>query len=112
MAVSLRFGIVKQGDDGDSFYIIKDGSVLVVLERGSKPRIALAQLGPKNIFGEMALLTGQPRSASVIAQTEVDVWRLPKPEFDRLLSESLSLALYFGRIVSQRLATLQVKLIP
>ena len=64
--------IVKQGEPGDSFYIVRSGSVQVMLEREGTPAITVAELGPREGFGEMALLTDQPRSASVVAVTDVE----------------------------------------
>ena len=105
--------IVKQGDVGDAFYIVRRGNVQVVLERTGRPDIAVAQLGPGEGFGEMALLAdNQPRSASVIAFSDVEVWRLHKGAFDELLSENLSLSLYFSRIMTRRITTLQEKIVP
>ena len=102
--------IVKQGDPGDSFYILRSGNAQVVLERGGRPPTPIASLGPNEGFGEMALLTDQPRSANVIATTDVSVWCLPRMAFDQLVAENLSLAIYFNRILSQRLSTLQERL--
>ena len=103
--------IVKQGDTGDTFYIIRVGNVGVYLERGGKPSIRIANLGPQEGFGEMALLTEQPRSATVVATTDIETWRLSKASLDALLSENLSLGLYFNRLLSQRLRTLQEKIV-
>ena len=103
--------IVKQGDEGDSFYIIRNGTVQVALERKGGQTIPVARLGPGEGFGEMALLTGDTRSASVSATTDVDVWRVAKPVFDRLLTKHLSLGIYFSRIVSKRLRELQYKIV-
>ena len=64
--------IVKQGEPGGSFYIVRSGSVQVMLEREGTPAITVAELGPREGFGEMALLTDQPRSASVVAVTDVE----------------------------------------
>jgi putative ABC transport system ATP-binding protein len=102
--------IVKQGDAGDSFYIVRRGNVQVIIQRPGRPPAAVASLGPNDGFGEMSLLTGEPRSADVVAETEVNVWRLPKQAFDSLLEENLSLAVYFNRILAQRLRTLQEKI--
>ena len=111
-----RFGqgsvMIKQGDPGDAFYIVRSGQVQVVLRRKDQPDIQVAELGPKEGFGEMALFTDQPRSASVVAMTDVQVWRLPKAAFEELVSEHLSLALYFNRILSQRLRALQDRVMP
>ena len=103
--------IVKQGDAGDSFDILRSGNAQVVLEREGRPATPIASLGPNEGFGEMALLTDQPRSANVIATTDVSVWCLPRTAFDQLVAENLSLAIYFNRILSQRLRTLQERLI-
>ena len=99
--------IIKQGDEGDSFYVIKSGKAEVVLNRGGEESIPIARLGPMEGFGEMALLSGNPRSANVVAVTDVDTWRLPKAEFENLLSENISLGIYFSRVVTQRLIALQ-----
>ena len=104
--------ILKQGGPGDSFHILRQGKVQVVLERDGSPFASVAELGPGEGFGEMALLTGQPRSATVIALTDVETWSLPKVAFEGLLSENLSLALYFNRSLAERLTALQERLIP
>ena len=99
--------IVRQGEIGDSFYIVRKGNVQVILERQGAQATPIAVLGPNEGFGEMALLTDQPRSANVIATTDVSAWRLPRASFDQLVAENLSLAIYFNRILSQRLRALQ-----
>ena len=104
--------IVKQGEPADAFYIIKSGKVNVLLDIKGKASLPIAKLGPQEGFGEMALLTDSPRTASVVAATEVDVWRLTRKGFDVLLEENLSLGLYFSRIVTERLKALQEKIIP
>lgn len=103
--------IIRQGDPGDSFYILRQGSVRVARERHGIYPAVLATLGPGEGFGEMALLTGQPRSATITASTYVVVWRLSQEAFQELLRENLSLALHFNRIVSQRLQVLQQRLL-
>ena len=104
--------IVKQGDVGDSFYVIRGGTVNVVLERSGGESIPVARLGPNETFGEMALLTDRPRAASIIAITDVDTWRLPRAEFEELLLESPSLSIHFNRILIKRVVALQAALIP
>jgi hypothetical protein len=56
---------VKQGDQGDSFYIIKTGKVEVVVEKSPGESAVVATLQPGNFFGEMSLLTGEVRTASI-----------------------------------------------
>ena len=112
-AVSYPKGaqIVKQGDVGDSFYIIKSGNVGVLLERPGKSSIAIAKLGANEGFGEMALLTDETRSATVTALTDVATWRLEKDAFREILSENISLTMYFSRLLTQRLRSLQEKIV-
>ncbi len=104
--------ILKQGDPGDFFYMIREGKAQVVLERDGAPSSVMAELGPGEGFGEMALLTNQPRSATVIALSDVETWGIPKDAFEVLVSENLSLGLHFNRILSQRLRSLQDRLVP
>ena len=59
----------------------------------------------------MALLTGRPRSATVVTRSDTEVWRLHKADFDELASENLSLAVYFNRTLSERLLALQDKIV-
>src|SRR6188474_792381 len=57
--------IVKQGDHGDAFYLIQSGAVQVVVESGAGNAEIVAILGAKDWFGEMALFSGEPRSATI-----------------------------------------------
>ena len=104
--------IVRQGDAGDSFYVIRSGEVQVVLERSGSQDVDVAKLGAGEGFGEMALLMEQPRAANVVAATDVEAWKLSKSAFDELLSENLSMRVYFNRILVQRLSELQAKIVP
>ena len=104
--------IVLEGEVGDSFYIIRSGNVEVVVNGEGGKEISIAELGAKEGFGEMALLTGQPRSASVVATTDLELWRLSKEAFQVLLNENISLSLYFNRILSQRLQTFRERVYP
>ena len=99
--------IIQQGDSADTFYIIRKGNVKVVQQRDGGQPVSIATMGPMDGFGEMALLTDLPRSASVIALTDVEVWCLPKATFQALLAENLSLSLYFNRVLAQRLFAIQ-----
>ena len=104
--------IVTQGEEGDSFYIIRSGNAGVLLEREGKPGVALAQLGPHDGFGEMALLTDETRSATVVSTTDVEAWRLARDAFQELLAENISLSLYFNRLLTKRLRSLEDKIRP
>jgi CRP-like cAMP-binding protein len=96
--------LLRQGNVGDSLFIIEDGAVDIVDERAGGRKIAT--LGPGEIFGEMALLTGEPRTATAIATTDTRVWLIFKAEFDRLLATSPELAADIRALASERAAAL------
>lgn len=78
---------VRQGDPGDALYVV-EGGTLEVKQDGRK----LKEVGRGAVFGEMALLDGSPRSASVVALTAARLLRIPRAEFDALLDEYPAIA--------------------
>jgi glucose-6-phosphate 1-dehydrogenase len=74
--------IVRQGEPGSEMYILARGEVKV--RDGAR---VLATLGPGGVFGERSLLLSEPRSATVVAKTQVDAYVLGKTEFLRVLRE-------------------------
>ncbi|MGR8930657.1 MAG: cyclic nucleotide-binding domain-containing protein [Gammaproteobacteria bacterium] len=80
--------IIRQGDAGDYYYIIKKGKVLISRKPSANAReIKLAQLGDMDTFGEDSLISGEPRNVSVTALTEVTVLRLGKENFINLIKK-------------------------
>ncbi len=77
--------IFHEKDEGDSFYIINHGQVKVLRQAGGGAPKLLSILAPGDFFGETALLYGRRRSATVETGSEVELLRLSKPNFDRLL---------------------------
>jgi CRP-like cAMP-binding protein/RsiW-degrading membrane proteinase PrsW (M82 family) len=75
--------VVREGDEADLFYLIRSGT-LVVTERGKRPR----ELGPGECFGEVALLTGGKRAATVTAKTDADLLTLDKATFDDVAAQN------------------------
>src|SRR5947209_2260108 len=102
----LRFesgqAVVREGDAPDGFYVIKDGRVVVVT--GGDPGVEerLATLGPGETFGEIALLTGELRTATVVAETDLTVWRLSRARFETLLGHERGIARSVERALSRR----------
>jgi len=72
--------IISEGDMGEEFFIIKTGKCVV-----QKETRVIALYGPTNFFGELALLNNEPRQASVIAVSNVEVMVLPRSSFKKLL---------------------------
>ncbi len=82
--------ILKQGDPGDYYYVITEGRAQVVLEDpNGNSEEELAQLGVGRAFGEEALVSGEPRNATVRALTRCTLMRLSNAAFARLLKAPL-----------------------
>jgi putative oxidoreductase len=92
--------LVSQGEAPEFFYVIQSGRVRVFRETSERIRTDLTELGPGSYFGEVALVTGQPRSASVEAIEDSRLVKVSKEEFDRLLDQNPQLA----RHIIQQLA--------
>ncbi len=93
--------IFHQGDEGDKFYLIREGQVEVVINGHNGPRV-VARLEKGNIFGETSLLKHQPRNATVRAVDEVEVYVLGRDDFHAAMEKSVSfrdqlLRTYAGR---------------
>jgi CRP-like cAMP-binding protein len=84
--------IVKRGDPGKAFYVIIQGEAKVVKGKIVTARQE-AQLGPGDFFGELSLLDGEPRAASVIASSPLTTIRIERSAFRRLLRGEPTLAL-------------------
>ena len=82
--------LVRQGDDGDSFYVVREGQVDVTRQDG-RTRRKLASLKAGDYFGEMALLYNQPRMATVAGNDTGSVWRLGRQDFRDLIGRYLDL---------------------
>jgi CRP/FNR family cyclic AMP-dependent transcriptional regulator len=78
--------IITEGDRGQEFFVILDGKAVVT--RGGRK---IATLGPGDYFGELALLEGGPRDATITAQGDVQVLAIYKPQFTSLLATIPSL---------------------
>jgi CRP-like cAMP-binding protein len=82
--------VIKQGDPGDYFYIIKEGKCQALLESEKKPEgIPLATLTVGDSFGEEALISDKKRSATIKMLTDGALMRLSKEEFNNLLQTPL-----------------------
>jgi CRP-like cAMP-binding protein len=95
--------ICKIGDPGDTMFIIIGGGVKICIYSQDDEEQVVANLGPGDYVGEMALLTGEPRSASVITTEPSEMFLLHKNDFDVILEKFPSISLSMGKIVSKRL---------
>ena len=100
---------VKQGEPGDSFYIIKSGRVLVVVEKPSGEKAVVATLGPGDFFGEMSLLTGAVRTASIQVKEDAEFIVIDKDNFRSTLAHNPSITESLSLILSERQAGLDAE---
>jgi CRP/FNR family cyclic AMP-dependent transcriptional regulator len=94
--------ITQIGEPGDSFFVIIDGTVAVRTPVG-----AGSQLHPGDFFGEMSLLDGEPRSATIVATTEIRLLIVERTQFWRLLEETPDLIRRILTILSRRVRRLE-----
>ncbi len=99
--------LVRQGAPGSRLYILAEGRADVWVENGETERAKVAELGPTDFFGEMALMTGEVRAASVIAKTNVLVYRLDKESFRDLLASRTDIAEQISTLLASRRAELE-----
>jgi CRP-like cAMP-binding protein len=93
--------IIQEGDHGDYAFVVIEGDVLV--HRGD---VQVGKLGPKDVFGEMSVVDGEPRSASVTAVSRSVILRIDQKDFLNLLCTHNTIALSMVRTLSLRLRTL------
>ncbi len=101
--VSLEAGIAlfKEGDPGDALYVIVEGEVSVQAE--GPPLVEMARLGPGAFIGEVALMTDQPRSATVTATEPSELLRIDRTTLSTVLAEHGDVLRAVLRFVRERL---------
>jgi len=102
--------VFHEGDDSDACYIVKEGSFRVTREHSDGRAITLATLGPGEIFGELAMLDGDKRSASAEALTDGDLLALPANDVRALLARHPEISLKLVAGLVRRLRAANVRL--
>jgi CRP-like cAMP-binding protein len=90
--------IFREGDDARELYVVKSGNVRIQI--GNR---TITELGADSIFGEMALIDSEPRSASAIAVSDVELVPVSEKQFLFLVSQTPYFALKVMRVLAQRL---------
>lgn len=95
--------IFRQGDPGDSLYLIESGRVEVDVSDGATgAEKKITELGPGQTVGEMALLWHEPRTATITAVSDVKVWEIHREDFEELLNASPKLRAEVTKLAEQR----------
>ena len=92
-SAALGERIFASGDTGDELFLIRRGTVRIMLPLNNRQSIHLGTFGRGNFFGEMAFLDGAARSADAIAQNDVELFVLSRKSFDKLASEHKKVAI-------------------
>ncbi len=95
--------IVTAGDPGEAFYVILSGRAKIQRGRGR----AVAEIGPGSYFGEMALIDGARRSATIVAETETTCLMLTRKRFAKVLRGEPSVALALLGTLAARVRELE-----
>jgi CRP-like cAMP-binding protein len=102
--------ITRQGAVAHWLYILVEGEADVVVDQPGAARHAVNKLRAGTCFGEMGLLTGEPRRATVIAATDLECYRLDKASLEDILRSRPALAEDFSHMLVTRQADLDEKL--
>jgi small-conductance mechanosensitive channel/CRP-like cAMP-binding protein len=94
--------LVHQGEDGGSFYIIERGKVEVLVADPEGCQTKVAELGSGKFFGEMSLLTGEKRSASIKALGDVEVLVVDKSDLSPIITANPRIAESLSKMIEQR----------
>lgn len=95
--------IVKKGEIGDSMYVLAEGLLDVYTTSEANPEFyRVDSIKPGEFFGEMGMLTGAPRSATVTAVTEAVVLEIKKADFSCLLEDRPEIARHISHVIADR----------
>lgn len=102
LVVPAGTAVVREGEPGDALYVVKDGILRVSTTGPDGKDIILAQLGEGDIFGEVALITGKERTATVTTVRESRLMKLGKEDFHDMVRMYESVKTMVLRIVNER----------
>jgi CRP-like cAMP-binding protein len=95
--------VCRRGEPGDCAYIVEEGEVEARIGLGPDG-VTLRRLGPGDVFGEMSLLTGEPRSADNVVVADAVLWVLDRADFQALTARSVPLLRALTRTLAGRMA--------
>jgi CRP/FNR family cyclic AMP-dependent transcriptional regulator len=95
--------VFHEGDRSDACYVVRSGDLRVTREHPDGRAIALATLGAGDFFGELAMLDGEARSASVETLSDAELLALPAADFRRLLADRPEISLKLIGALTRRL---------
>lgn len=94
--------IVEQGEQGDSLFLLREGYLDVFIDNDDGSRVMVGHLLPGSFFGEMSLLTGANRAATVIPSVDADVFEISKDHIRSFLEDSEDLVRQLSMALAER----------
>ncbi len=95
--------LFRQGEDGDAAYVILKGKAVVLVETPNG-EIKVAEVAENSVVGEISIICNVARTATVRAETELEVLRITKDNFTQLLSDFPEMTLEILRVLAERLS--------
>ena len=102
--IPARTALIEQGSASDDIYLIEAGHAVVEAKAGDGPPVNLATIAPGAIVGEIAYYLRTPRTASIVSEEEMRVWRLSRASIERLKTEAPAAALALHQGLATMLA--------
>lgn len=93
--------VIRAGEAGESMFVVSEGLVSVRI-RAAEDEVDVARLGPGDFFGEMSVLTGEARSATIVALTDAVICEIGKDDVAELLDHSPDAAATLSAAAAQR----------
>ncbi|MGB5195290.1 MAG: Crp/Fnr family transcriptional regulator [Polyangiales bacterium] len=102
MSLSRGATVFREGDPGGSLYVIRSGKVRVLKNSAGRQRVVIT-LGPGDFFGEMAVVTGRPRSATVEVVEDAELLKVPAGKLQEMVAGTGEVAIRLIRHLAERL---------
>jgi small-conductance mechanosensitive channel/CRP-like cAMP-binding protein len=99
--------VIRQGEEGTDLFVMKSGEAAVLVAQGDREAVEVARLGPGSVFGEMSLVTGERRSATVRALGPSELIMVAHPPFRYVLSQNPELAQRISDVLASRQAEIE-----
>ena len=103
--VDLQAGeyLFRQGDASDAMYVVLSGGLLALLTTDEDEEQIVGEIGPGGVVGEMQILSGKPRVASIKADENTILGKVGRPAFDKIARQNPRFLIKIGKIIEQRL---------
>jgi CRP/FNR family cyclic AMP-dependent transcriptional regulator len=102
--------LISEGDEGDQLYVIRRGKIKVVVTDDAGRELVINHLGPGDYFGEMALIDGESRSATIVTTEPTQVLALRRDDFQKLLTLHPALMLDLLKVMARKVRIATSKL--